>query len=84
MYKYAKGALKHKESIFLIIYIYYIINNTLSRTPPCPGKKFPESLTSATLLRNDSQKSPNIETIDIINEIIKKCFVCIDSIVSKG
>ena len=42
----------------------------LSKTPPCPGNKFPVSLTPDFLLINDSTKSPMIprkETIIPIN-----------------
>ena len=53
----------------------YKINCTLSRMPPWPGKSEPESLTSATLLMNDSIKSPNIDAKDTINEINRKCLV---------
>ena len=43
----------------------------LSRIPPCPGSNFPESFTSAFLLRNDSNKSPACATIEPIKTIIK-------------
>ena len=39
-----------------------------SRTPPCPGSKFPESFTPERRLKTDSNKSPTVAARDIIIE----------------
>ena len=36
-----------------------IMPSSLSRKPPCPGSKFPVSLTLAFLFKNEKNKSPN-------------------------
>ena len=46
----------------------------LSRTPPCPGKKFPKSLIPICLLDLLASKSPEIlanEEIRIIKKLIR-------------
>jgi hypothetical protein len=44
-----------------------------SKTPPCPGSNFPESLTFKLLLKSDSNKSPSTEAMATSNaEIIQK------------
>ena len=39
--------------------------SNLSSTPPCPGKKFPVSLTLLFLLRKEKNKSPIWQIIEV-------------------
>ena len=47
------------------------IPSNRSRTPPCPGKKFPVFLIFAFLLRKEIRRSPNWQAIDV-NKLITK------------
>jgi hypothetical protein len=38
----------------------------LSKIPPCPGIKFPESFTELVLFINDSNKSPSVPNKETI------------------
>ena len=38
-----------------------------SSKPPCPGKNFPVSFTFAFLFRNEKNKSPTCEAIEVKN-----------------
>ena len=42
------------------------ILSNLSKTPPCPGKKFPVSLIFAFLFNKEKKRSPNWQAIDVI------------------
>ena len=45
--------------------------STLSKKPPCPGKKFPVSFTFALRLKYEKNKSPSWQKIDVIIATIK-------------
>ena len=45
--------------------------SNLSRKPPCPGSKLPVSLIFAFLFKNEKNKSPNWDAIEVNNPIIK-------------
>ncbi len=48
-----------------------IIPSTLSKKPPCPGKKFPVSFTFAFRFKYEKNKSPNWQKIDVTVATIK-------------
>ena len=49
------------------------IPSNLSKTPPCPGNKLPESFTPPLLFNKDSLKSPSIPKTLIISDITIQC-----------
>ena len=58
-----------KDGTFYIEYAKQITDNSIEamrNMPPCPGKKFPESLQFKLLLSIDSARSPNVPVITII------------------
>ena len=44
-----------------------------SKTPPCPGRIFPESLMLMLLLNMDSTKSPNVPKQEMITAMANQC-----------
>ena len=41
--------------------------SNLSKTPPCPGKKLPVSLTFPFLFKKEKNKSPNWQKTEVSN-----------------
>ena len=54
------------------------IPSSLSRTPPCPGKKLPVSFNFAFLFKYEKSKSPDWQLIEEITPI-KVVFILISS-----
>ena len=52
------------------------IPSNLSKTPPCPGKKLPASLTFAFLFKKEKNKSPNWQKTEVSNPT-RKIFILV-------